>query len=72
MKLQSLMIAPFLEEMLPAPHDNGMDHEPELVEEAVLQQRPDQGSAAGDRDVLTLGGAPGRPLRGGWQYRSLH
>jgi hypothetical protein len=30
-----------------------MNHEPELVEEAVLKQRSDQGRAAGDGDVLT-------------------
>jgi len=29
-----------------------MDHEPQLVEEPVGQQRPDQGATAGDRDVL--------------------
>ena len=52
-KLQGLLIVPFLKETLPAPHDDGMDHEPELVEKAVLQQRADQGRAAGDRDVLT-------------------
>jgi hypothetical protein len=37
-KLQSPLIAPFLEEMLSAPYDNGMDHEPKLVEEVVFQQ----------------------------------
>ena len=52
-ELQRLLIATVLKETLPAAHDDGMDHEPELVEEVVLQQRPDQGRAAGDRDVLT-------------------
>ena len=47
-ELQSFLIAPFLEEALPAPYDNGVDHEPELVEDGVGQQRPDEGAAAGD------------------------
>src|SRR5215211_8535841 len=51
-KLQLLLIAPFLKEALPAAQDNGMDHEPKLVEEVVLKQRPDEGAAADDRDVL--------------------
>src|SRR5215213_415710 len=42
-ELQSLLIAPFLEEALPAAHDYGMDHEPKLVEEPVGEQRPDEG-----------------------------
>src|SRR5215207_4720845 len=51
-KLQSPLIAPFLKEMLSAPYDNGMDHEPKLVEEVVFQQRSDEGATAGDRDFL--------------------
>jgi hypothetical protein len=45
-ELQSLLIAPSLEEALPASHYNGMDHEPELVEEVVLNQRPDHPEAS--------------------------
>src|SRR5215207_176391 len=51
-ELQCLLIAPVLKQTLSAPHDYGMDHEAELIEEAVSQQRPDQGRAAGYRDVL--------------------
>ncbi len=51
-ELQRLLIAPFLKQTLSAPHDDGMNHEPELVEEVVLKQRPDEGAAAEDRDVL--------------------
>ena len=51
-ELQRLLIAPFLKQALPAPQDDGMDHEPKLVEEVVAQQRPDEGAAAEDRDVL--------------------
>src|SRR5215208_7289475 len=46
------LIAPALKQTLSAPHDYGMDHEPQLVEEAFLQQRPDQGRTAGYGDVL--------------------
>src|SRR5215217_8838520 len=51
-ELQRLLIAPVLKQTLSAPHDYGMDHEPKLVEEVVLKQRPDQGRAAGYRDIL--------------------
>jgi hypothetical protein len=37
-ELQRLLIAPVLEQTLPAPHDYGMEHEPEFVEEAVFKQ----------------------------------
>ena len=53
-KLQRPLIAPFLKQTLSAPHHDRMNHEPELVEEAVLKQRSDQGRAAGDGDVLTF------------------
>jgi hypothetical protein len=49
---QRLLIAPALKQTLPAAHDYGMDHEPEFVEEVLFKQRPDQGRAAGYRDVL--------------------
>ena len=52
-ELQRLLIAPVLKQTLSAPHHDRMNHEPELVEEAVLKQRSDQGRAAGDGDVLT-------------------
>src|SRR5215217_4050449 len=51
-KLQLLPITSLLEEAPPAAHDNRMDHETELVEEVPLQQRPDEGAAARDPDVL--------------------
>src|SRR5215216_8187045 len=51
-ELQRLLIAPVLKQTLSAPHDYWMEHEPKFVEEAVLQQRADQGRAAGYRDVL--------------------
>jgi hypothetical protein len=49
---QNLLIAPFFEEALPSAHDDGMDHETELVEEPLAQQPPDEGAAADDTDVL--------------------
>ena len=52
-ELQRLLIAPFLKQTLSAPHDYGMEHEPEFVEEVLFKQRPDQSRAAGDLDVLT-------------------
>src|SRR5919112_3464033 len=52
-ELQRLLIAPFLKQTLSAPHDYGMEHAPEFVEEVLFKQRADQGRAAGDRDVLT-------------------
>jgi hypothetical protein len=52
-ELQRLLIAPFLKQTLSAPHDYGMDHELEFVEEVIFKQRADQGRAAGYRDVLT-------------------
>src|SRR5215204_2545265 len=51
-QLQRILLPPVLKQTLPAPHHHGMEHEPKFVEEAVLQQRPDQGRTAGDRDVL--------------------
>src|SRR5215213_1638265 len=51
-KLQRLLIAPVLKQSLSAPHDYGMEHEPKFVEEVLFKQRPNQGRAAGYRDVL--------------------
>src|SRR5215203_6586355 len=51
-KLQRLLIAPFLKQTLSAAHDYGMEHESKFIEEVILKQRPDQGRAAGYRDVL--------------------
>ena len=34
-ELQRLLIAPILEEALPVPNDDGMNHEPKLVEEVA-------------------------------------
>src|SRR5829696_2661931 len=51
-ELQRLPIAPVIEEVLPSAHDDGMNHERKLIEEAVAQQRPDEGGAADDPDVL--------------------
>jgi hypothetical protein len=42
---------------LPRPHDEREEQEPDLVEEAIAQQRPDEGGTARDRDVL-----PGRRM----------
>src|SRR3712207_9023822 len=44
---------PFLEEALLSAHHNWMDHEPELVEESLSKQRPDEGGAARDIHVLS-------------------
>ena len=65
-ELQRFPISPFLEEALPAPQDHGMNHERKLVEEAVGQQRPDEGAAAEDRDVLA-----GLPLELGYLFRDV-
>src|SRR5215207_11757370 len=51
-ELQGLLITPVLKQALPAARDNRVDHEPELVEEVISQQRPDEGATAGDRNVL--------------------
>ena len=51
-ELQRLLIAPLLKQTLSAPHDDGMDHEPELVEEIISKQPPHEGATTGDRDVL--------------------
>src|SRR5215218_3588619 len=53
-KLQRLLIAPFLKEALPAAQDNGMDHEPKLVEEVVLSN--DRTRAPLPRIVMSLPG----------------
>src|SRR5918994_1989479 len=48
---------PVPEETLPSAQDNGMNHEPELVERFAGQQRSEEGTAAFDPDVLArLGG----------------
>src|SRR5215208_7901565 len=52
-ELKRPLIAPILKQTLPASHHDGMNHEAKLVEEVLFKQRPDQGRAAGDRDVLT-------------------
>jgi hypothetical protein len=41
-ELQRLPIHAALAEALTAAHDYGMDHEPEFVEEVLLQQRPEE------------------------------
>src|SRR3712207_7879881 len=51
-ELQGPPISPVLEEALPAPQDYRMDHQPELVQEPLFEQRPHEGAAADDRDVL--------------------
>src|SRR5215217_6152325 len=52
-QLQRLLISPVLKQTLSAPHDDGMNHEAKFVEEVLFKQRPDQGRAASNRDVLT-------------------
>src|ERR671910_1411934 len=51
-ELQWRLLFDILEEAFAAPHDHGVDHEFELVDKAVLEQRTDEGAAAGDHDVL--------------------
>ena len=51
-QLQRLLISPVVKQTLSAPHDDGMNHEAKFVEEVLFKQRPDQGRAAGYRDVL--------------------
>src|SRR5215208_2137660 len=51
-EIQRLLMPPRLKQTLSTAHHDRVDHEPELVEEVVLQQRPDQGRAAGYRDIL--------------------
>src|SRR3712207_7231541 len=51
-ELQRLLSVPLLEEALPSAQDDGMDHEVKLVEAVLAQQRPDEGAAADDTDVL--------------------
>src|SRR5215217_3145417 len=51
-ELQRFLIASVLKQALPAAQDDRVDHEPELIEEVFAQQRPDEGAAAHDRDVL--------------------
>src|SRR5829696_5265152 len=51
-QLQRLLLAPLLEEALASANLDRVDHEPQFVQEVLGQQRPYQGAAAGDRDVL--------------------
>ena len=46
-ELQRLLIATVLKETLSAPHDDGMDHEPKLLEEVLLQQLNERGVRRG-------------------------
>ena len=46
-ELLRLLIASFLKETLSAPHDDGMDHEPKLLEELLLQQLNERGVPRG-------------------------
>src|SRR5215207_4572858 len=63
-ELQRLLISSFLKETLPTAQNNRMDHERKLLEEPVGQQRPDEGAAADDPDVLArLPLEPGHFLR---------
>src|SRR5829696_3769591 len=51
-ELQRRLRLAFLEEAFAATHDHGVNHEFELVDQAVLEQRADEGTAAGDHDIL--------------------
>src|SRR5215212_4993352 len=51
-ELQRLLIATLLKQTLSSAHNYRMEHEPEFVEEVLFKQRPDQGRAAGYRDVF--------------------
>src|SRR5215212_6275133 len=53
-ELQRLVLTKVLEEALAPAHHHGVDHELELVEESVLQQRTDEGAASGDHDVPAI------------------
>jgi hypothetical protein len=46
-ELLRLLISSFLKETLSAPHDDGMDHEPKLLEELLLQQLNERGARRG-------------------------
>jgi hypothetical protein len=41
------LIASFLKETLFPPHDDGMDHEPKLLEEVLLQPLNERGARRG-------------------------
>ena len=45
-------VGSWLEEVLPAPNDDRVDHQPQLVDEVRPEQRPDERAASRDRDVL--------------------
>ncbi len=51
-QLQNPLLAPVSEETLSAPQDNGVNHEPVLVDEVMLHQRADKVSTASDQDIL--------------------
>src|SRR5215211_5776332 len=51
-EFQGLRFRFLVEEAFAAAHEDRVDHELELVEEPVAEQRPDEGRAAGDHDVL--------------------
>src|SRR5918995_2260410 len=53
-QLQLRLILSFLKKALPASHQYRMDHQLQLVEQAVVQERADQRAAAGDHDVPAL------------------
>ena len=46
-ELQRLLIASFLKETLSPPHDDGIDHEPKLLEEVLLPQLNEKGARPG-------------------------
>src|SRR4029077_1393228 len=48
---QSLLVARLAEEPLPAPEHDRVDHQPELVDQIVLDQRLHELSAARDENV---------------------
>ena len=53
-ELQGHLLVPLRKEALAAAGDDRVDQEAQLIEQAVAQQRPHQGAAAGDGEVLPL------------------
>ena len=51
-EFQRRRVRPLVEEAFAATQDHGMDHELQLVEQVFSQQRPYEGGAAKDGDVL--------------------
>src|ERR671910_1949819 len=53
-QLKLRLLISFFKKALAASHQYRMDHQLQLVEQAIVQERADQRAAAGDYDVPTL------------------